>query len=90
MGTRPEELSLVEAGAPGALPGEIYVVEPMGHETFVNLRIGAEHLSLRTGRGFAAPVGSAVGVRLDPAKACFFNRAGTTVVHRLENDGGKR
>jgi multiple sugar transport system ATP-binding protein len=83
MGTRPEELSLVEAGVPGALPAEVYVVEPMGHETFVNLRIGDEHLSLRTGRGFTAPIGSAVGVRLEPAKACFFNRTGTTVVHRL-------
>jgi multiple sugar transport system ATP-binding protein len=83
MGTRPEELSLVEVGAPGALPGEVYVVEPMGHETFLNLRIGDEHLSLRTGRGFAAPVGSVVGVRIEPGKACFFNRAGAAVVHRL-------
>jgi multiple sugar transport system ATP-binding protein len=83
MGARPEDLSLVEVDVPGALPGEVYVVEPMGHETFVNLRIGDEHLSLRTGRGFAAPVGSAVGVRLEPTKACFFNRAGATVVHRL-------
>jgi multiple sugar transport system ATP-binding protein len=83
MGTRPEELSLVEKGAPGALPGEVYVVEPMGHETFLNLRIADEHLSLRTGRGFAAPVGSIVGVRIEPAKACFFNSAGATVVHRL-------
>jgi multiple sugar transport system ATP-binding protein len=83
IGTRPEELRLVEADAPDALPAEVYVVEPMGHETFVNLRMGDEHLSLRTGRGFAAPVGSVVGVRLEPAKACFFNRAGATVVHRL-------
>ena len=83
LGTRPEELAVVEAGAPGALPGEVYVVEPMGPETFVNLKIGDEHLSLRTGRGFAAPIGAVVGVRLDPSKACFFDRTGATVAHRL-------
>ena len=74
---------MVEAGTPGALPGEVYVVEPMGPETFVNLRIGDEHLSLRTGRGFSAPIGSVVGVRFEASKACFFNRAGAAVVHRL-------
>jgi multiple sugar transport system ATP-binding protein len=83
IGTRPEELSIVDPGTPNALPGEVYVVEPMGNETFVNLRIGDEHLSLRTGRGFTAPVGSIVGVRLEPAHACFFNKTGATVVHRL-------
>jgi len=83
IGTRPEELSLVEAGAPGALPAEVYVVEPMGHETFVNLRMGDEHLSVRTSRGFTAPIGSVLGVRFEPANACFFNRTGATVVHRL-------
>ena len=83
IGTRPEELSLVEAGVPGALPAEVYVVEPMGHETFVNLRMGDEHLSVRTSRGFTAPIGSVLGVRFEPANACFFNRTGATVVHRL-------
>ena len=83
MGTRPEELSLLEAGAPGALPAEVYVVEPMGHETFVNVRIGDEHLSLRTGRSFTEPIGAVVGVRFDPANTCFFNRTGATVVHRM-------
>jgi multiple sugar transport system ATP-binding protein len=83
IGTRPEDLGVVEAGTPGALPGEVYVVEPMGPETFVNLRIGDEHLSLRTGRGFSAPIGAVVGVRFEPSSACFFNRTGATVVHRL-------
>ena len=83
IGTRPEDLGVVEAGTPDALPGEVYVVEPMGPETFVNLRIGDEHLSLRTGRGFSAPIGAVVGVRFEPSNACFFNRTGATVVHRL-------
>ena len=44
MGARPEDLSLVEVDVPGALPGEVYVVEPMGHETFVNLRPRATNI----------------------------------------------
>jgi hypothetical protein len=87
IGTRPEDLGVVEAGAPGALPGEVYVVEPMGPETFVNLRIGDEHLSLRTGRGFSAPIGTVVGVRFQPSNACFFNRTETTVAPAVKHGG---
>jgi len=82
IGVRPEDLRFVEPGTPGALNGEIYVVEPMGNETLVDVRVGDERLSLRAGRRFAAPVGSSVGVTFDPAEACFFDAAGSTVVHR--------
>jgi len=39
-------------------------------------------VSVRTARGFTAEPGSPVGVRLDPARACFFTPDGTTAVHR--------
>ncbi len=67
---------------------EIYVVEPMGNETLVDVRIDGDRLNVRAPRGFAAPIGSTIGVMFDPANASFFDAAGTTVVHRAPNKGG--
>jgi multiple sugar transport system ATP-binding protein len=90
LGIRPEDVRLVEPGQPGALPGEIYVVEPMGNETLVDVRIADEHLTVRAPRGFTAPIGSAVGASFDPGDACYFDGSGQTVVHRAASKGGKR
>jgi multiple sugar transport system ATP-binding protein len=90
IGLRAEDLQLVEAGSNGALTGEVYVVEPMGNETLVDVRIGGERLSVRANRGFTAPVGSAIGISFDTADACFFNATGFTVVHRAPNHRGKQ
>ena len=84
IGVRPEDLRLVQPGRPGALTGEIYVVEPMGNETLVDLRVGGERLAVRARRGFTAPVGSAAGATFDPGDACFFDASGSTVVHRAQ------
>jgi len=88
LGIRPEDVQLVAPGRPGALTGEIYVVEPMGNETLVDLRLGEERLCVRARRGFSAPVGSAAGATFDAADACFFDATGSTVVHRAPNNKG--
>jgi multiple sugar transport system ATP-binding protein len=87
IGIRPEDVSLTDPGAGAALSAEVYVVEPMGNETFVDLRIDGERLTVRAPRGFTAPIGSTIGATFDPANACFFNEAGMTVVHRAPNKG---
>src|SRR5262249_29207289 len=46
LGVRPEDLPLVEPGRPGTLSGEVYVVEPMGNETLVDLRVGDERITV--------------------------------------------
>ena len=90
IGTRPEDLRLVAPGSSGALTGEVYVVEPMGNETLVEVRADGERLSVRAARGFAAAVGARIGVAFDTADACFFNAAGSTVVHRVESKRGQQ
>jgi len=85
IGIRPEDLTLVDSSAPGALQSEIYVVEPMGNETLVDVRVGDEHLSVRAGRGFTARIGSKAGVKFDADDSCFFDAKGVTVVHRVDN-----
>ena len=88
IGIRPEDINLADAGRPGTLHGEVYVVEPMGNETLVDVRVADQRLTLRAGRGFTAPIGSAVGVTFDTADACFFDETGTTRVHRTQNNKG--
>jgi multiple sugar transport system ATP-binding protein len=90
IGIRPEDVGLAEVGAAGAVNGEVYVVEPMGNETFVDVRIEGERLTFRAGRGFRAAIGSAIGVRFDTADACFFDSTGSTRVHRARNKGGQQ
>src|SRR5438552_7276077 len=58
MGIRSEDVRLVDPGQPASFAAEIYVVEPMGNETLVDLRVGDERLTVRAPRGFVAPIGS--------------------------------
>ncbi|MBX5180007.1 ABC transporter ATP-binding protein [Rhizobium lentis] len=83
IGIRPEDAHIAAIDQPGAMKGTIFVVEPMGNETLVDVRIDGGRLTLRAERGFTAQTGDRVGVAFDPANACFFNTAGQTVVHRV-------
>ena len=87
LGIRPEDVSLCEPGEPGSLNAEVYVVEPMGNETLVDVVAAGERISLRAPRGFTARGGSSVGVRFDPGNACFFDASGLTAVHRAPSKG---
>jgi multiple sugar transport system ATP-binding protein len=59
LGFRPEH---AELGADG-LAGEIYVVEPLGNETLVTVRVGEDLVNVRAGADFARPVGERCAVR---------------------------
>ncbi len=83
IGLRARDLEMAAAGQPGTLPGTVYVVEPMGDEVYVEVLIGDSRVTVRADRGWTAPLGAPVGVRVDPAKACFFDDRGVTAVHRV-------
>jgi multiple sugar transport system ATP-binding protein len=88
LGIRPEDLHLVQTGTSGSITGEIYVVEPMGNETLVDVRVDGGRLTVRADRDFRAAVGNRIGITFDTANACFFNATGLTVVHRAEKRRG--
>jgi multiple sugar transport system ATP-binding protein len=90
LGLRPEDLAIVPADTPQALTGEIYVVEPMGNETLVDVRIGDQRAMARAAREFAAPIGSPIGVRVALKSACFFGPEGTTALHRSDRASKRR
>jgi multiple sugar transport system ATP-binding protein len=90
LGVRPEDLGIAEAGRPGVLQGEVYVVEPLGNETLVEVRLGESVVELLAERGWDAPIGTPVGVAFDPAAACFFDADGATAVHRTDRPEVRR
>jgi multiple sugar transport system ATP-binding protein len=83
IGVRARDLELAQPGTPGTLPGSVFVVEPMGDEVDVEVLIGDARVTVRAGRGWTAPIGAPVGVKVDPARACFFDGSGKTAVHRV-------
>ncbi len=84
MGVRARDLEIVTEGTPGSVPGAVYVVEPMGDEVYVDVSLGEARVSVRAPRGWSAPLGTRVGVLVDPARACFFRADATTAVHRAD------
>jgi multiple sugar transport system ATP-binding protein len=86
LGVRPEDLAVVaaDAGNRSSLRGEVYVVEPMGNETLVDVRIGEQRLMVRAPRSFSAAIGSPIGVRVSPESTCFFRADGSTALHRSD------
>ncbi|HEY7747281.1 MAG TPA: ABC transporter ATP-binding protein [Aestuariivirgaceae bacterium] len=90
IGIRPEDVRFIELDKPAAIPGEVYVVEPMGNETLVDVRVSGGRIVVRTRRGFTVPVGSSIGITFEMSDACFFDKSGFTKVHRAPNMGGKK
>jgi multiple sugar transport system ATP-binding protein len=86
LGIRPEDLRLCDATTAGALRGEVYVVEPLGNETLVEVHVAGTVLVVRAERGWDAPIGSPVGITFDLAAACFFGENGETVVQRSDRE----
>ncbi|MGH2499823.1 MAG: ABC transporter ATP-binding protein [Candidatus Limnocylindria bacterium] len=72
LGIRPEHLAIVAPGE-GQAGGEVYVVEPMGREQIVDVQVGERRLRVVTPPGFAAPVGSRVGLRFAPERVHLFD-----------------
>jgi multiple sugar transport system ATP-binding protein len=63
FGFRPEHAELVPPGTADSLDGEIYVVEPLGNETLVTVRLAGELLNIRAPASFDTAVGERCAVR---------------------------
>ena len=84
MGVRPEDMQLTQPDEEGVFHGQVYVVEPIGHETIVDVQTGDIHLIVLTPRHWRGAIGESVGIRIDDRKACFFDGEGTTRIQRSD------
>jgi multiple sugar transport system ATP-binding protein len=73
LGFRPEHATLAATDADGALGAEIYVVEPLGNETVVTVKVGDTLVNLRAPAGFDRPIGEACGVRPEEGRLHLFD-----------------
>ncbi len=73
VGIRPEALELLVAPAPGSLEGRVWLVEPVGAETFVTVDRGGELLTIRAPPEFQAGSGAVVHLRADPGRLLWFD-----------------
>jgi len=76
LGVRPEDVALFRSPEAGTLPAEVYVVEPLGSENIINLRIAGQIVKARTAPTFPATAGEVLHVRIDQTRAHLFRAEG--------------
>lgn len=75
LGARPEDLSVVKGKLISReIPAEIYVVEPVGESTIVDLKIGNYIAKARAHPGFKGEIGEKIGVAFAIDKIHVFDR----------------
>lgn len=79
VGVRPEHLTAVPA-ADAMLSGDVVLVESLGNETLIHLRVGGEHsVVIRQYVRTDLKIGDSVGVAFDAARVHRFDSEGQTV-----------
>ena len=74
LGFRPEDAVIVPPEA-GQLRGAVFSCELTGHETIVTCRLGDEQAVVKMDKSFEIAHDAPVGIRLDPAKTCLFDKS---------------
>ncbi len=77
IGVRPEDVEL-DTGARG-FPSRVFVLEPLGGETVVDLTVGDQIVKALVAPAVAPGPGVAVGVVLDPTRLHVFDATGRSV-----------
>lgn len=69
LGLRPEHLEVgQDAPPPGALEGHVYLVEPMGAESWVTVDVAGERLVARAAGDFRVSTGAPAWLRYDASR----------------------
>jgi len=72
VGVRPEHVTIVAPGE-GNASGELFVLEPMGREQIVDVRVGDRRLQVIAPPGFTGRIGDRVGLRVAPERLHLFD-----------------
>jgi multiple sugar transport system ATP-binding protein len=77
LGVRAEDIALSRADQPEFLPAEVYVVEPLGSENIIDLRLAGHVLKARTAPTFTAGIGDPMWARIDQDRMHLFDATTT-------------
>lgn len=87
LGVRPEDIRIHKSETKGSAPGEIYVTEPLGNETVVDVKIGEQILKVLAEPDFPSLSGEIVWITFDPEKLHFFDsESRICLYHGTEKD----
>jgi multiple sugar transport system ATP-binding protein len=73
LGVRPENLRLVEQAGDATLRAQVSLLEPLGAETLVMLRIGQVEMTARCPAQFREPIGTSLNIYFNPAHLHLFD-----------------
>jgi ABC-type sugar transport system ATPase subunit len=73
LGVRPEDVRLSREAQPGANQGEVYMVEPLGRDDLVTVRLGEQELHALVDPGLDLRLGETAYVRIDGSRVQFFD-----------------
>jgi ABC-type sugar transport system ATPase subunit len=74
FGIRPESLALAWEEAPGSLAGKVFVVEPLGDRTIVDVRVGPDTLKVKAAPDVQLEAGQPVWLAPDLRRVHIFDR----------------
>jgi multiple sugar transport system ATP-binding protein len=77
LGVRPEDIILRRDSPPDFEPVEVYVVEPLGAETIVDVRIAGHIFKVRMPPTFTARNGEPLSMRIDQSRSHLFDAEST-------------
>jgi multiple sugar transport system ATP-binding protein len=77
LGVRPEDIELSRTEKPEFLRAEVYVVEPLGSENIIDLRLAGHVFKARTAPTFTAGIGEPMWARIDQNRMHLFDAATT-------------
>ena len=78
MGIRAEDVELsyhIEQSGDGAVEGTVYVTEPLGDRTIIDLRVGTSSVKVKAPPTFDAAPGQTLWLRVDPDVLHLFDQA---------------
>ena len=85
LGVRPEDIALSHTSEGSDwLPVEVYVVEPLGSEKIINIKVAGHILKARTSPTFPARTGETLYARIDQTRAHLFDAQTTRSLTRRE------
>lgn len=74
LGLRPEDVRIhAEKRIEGSVPAEIYVTEPLGNETIVDVKMGENVVKVIEEPDFEGKSGQKIWIKIDSAKIHFFH-----------------
>jgi ABC-type sugar transport system ATPase subunit len=88
LGVRPEDITFEREGAEHTIPAEIYVVEPLGNEKVIDVKMGEEIIKVLAEPDFPGRPGDKVRLGMNRGRLHFFDTETEVCLHHGSDADG--